>query len=55
LGISHWQTILGLIIGGLLAAPLAAKLSGKLPKKTAYIFLGILVILWSLKILWKLI
>jgi len=55
LGISHWQTILGLIVGGLLAAPLAARLSGKLEKKTAYILLGILVILWSLKILWKLI
>jgi len=53
LGISHWQTIFGLIIGGFIAAPLAAKLSGKLPKKTAYILLGILVILWSLRVIWK--
>jgi hypothetical protein len=42
LGVSHWQTIVALIIGGLLAAPLAAKLAGKLPKKTSYILFGIL-------------
>ncbi|WP_018630613.1 TSUP family transporter [Niabella aurantiaca] len=51
LGVSHWQTILGLIIGGLIAAPVAAKLTGKLPRKTAFILLGVLVIIWSLKIL----
>jgi siroheme synthase-like protein len=54
IGVSHWQTILALIIGGLIAAPIAAKLAGKLPKKTAYILLGILVIFWSLRILIKL-
>ncbi|MFT3826949.1 MAG: TSUP family transporter [Chitinophagaceae bacterium] len=53
LGVTHWQVILALIIGGLLAAPLAAKLAGKLPRKTAFILLGILVIFWSLKILVK--
>ncbi|MCD2425033.1 TSUP family transporter [Niabella pedocola] len=51
LGVSHWQTILGLIIGGLIAAPVAAKLAGKLPRKTAFILLGILVVIWSVKIL----
>ncbi|SDC89117.1 TSUP family transporter [Niabella drilacis] len=51
LGVSHWQTILGLIIGGLIAAPVAAKLAGKLPRKTAFILLGILVVTWSIKIL----
>lgn len=51
LGVSHWQTILGLIIGGLAAAPVAAKLAGKLPRKTAFILLGILVVIWSIKIL----
>jgi siroheme synthase-like protein len=55
IGVSHWQTILALIIGGLIAAPLAAKLAGKLPKKTAYILLGVLVIFWSIRILIKLI
>lgn len=54
LGVSHWQTILGLIIGGLIAAPLAAKLAGKLPRKTSFILVGILVIIWSVRILIKL-
>jgi uncharacterized membrane protein YfcA len=53
LGVSHWQVIFALVIGGLVAAPLAARLTGKLPRKTSFILLGILVILWSLRILVK--
>lgn len=53
LGLSHWQVILGLIIGGLIAAPLAARLAGKLPLKTMFIGVGTLVIIWSLNILFK--
>ena len=53
LGISHWQVIAGLIIGGLIAAPLAARLAGKLPLKTMFILVGALVIIWSLRILLK--
>jgi uncharacterized protein len=53
LGVSHWQTILALIVGGLIAAPLAARLTGKLPRKTSFILLGVLVIFWSLKILYN--
>lgn len=53
LGVSHWQAILGLVIGGLAAAPIAAKLAGKLPRKTSFILLGALVIFWSIKILIK--
>ncbi len=53
LGVTHWQVIVALIIGGLAAAPVAAKLAGKLPKKTSFILLGLLVIFWSLKILIK--
>jgi uncharacterized protein len=55
IGVSHWQTILALVIGGLIAAPFAAKLAGKLPRKTAYLLLGVLVIIWSIRILIKLI
>lgn len=51
LGVSHWQTILALIVGGLIAAPLAAKLTGRLPRKTSFILLGILVIFWSMRII----
>jgi uncharacterized membrane protein YfcA len=54
LGVSHWQTIVALILGGFIAAPIAAKLAGKLPRKTSFILLGVLVIIWSLKILSKL-
>lgn len=54
LGVTHVQTIVALIIGGLVAAPLAAKLAGKLPRRTSFLLLGILVIIWSLKILSKL-
>ena len=51
LGVSHWQVIVALILGGLIAAPLAAKLAGKLPRKTSFILVGVLVIVWSLKII----
>ena len=53
LGVSHWQVIIALIIGGLLAAPLAARLAGRLPRKASFILLGILVIIWSMRILVK--
>ena len=54
LGVTHMQTIIALIIGGFIAAPIAAKLAGKLPRKTSFILLGILVIIWSTKILLQL-
>ncbi len=53
IGITHWQVILALLIGGLIAAPLAARITGKLPRKTSFILLGILVIFWSFRILVK--
>ncbi len=53
LGVTHWQTIFALIIGGLIAAPIAARLAGKLPKKTSFILLGVLVMIWSVRILIK--
>nr|WP_294989460.1 TSUP family transporter [uncultured Sediminibacterium sp.] len=51
LGISHWPVIAGLIIGGVIAAPIAARLTGKLPLKTMFIAVGIMVIIWSIRIL----
>jgi siroheme synthase-like protein len=54
IGVQHWQVILALIIGGLLAAPLAARLQGKLPKKASFILLGTIVVIWSVRILIKL-
>ena len=53
IGVSHWQVIVGLIIGGVVAAPLAARLAGKLPTKTMFICVGIMVVIWSLRVLLK--
>lgn len=53
LGLSHWQVILGLVVGGTMAAPFAARLAGKLPMKVMLISVGVLVIIWSLNILVK--
>ena len=53
IGISHWQLILALILGGVLAAPIAARLAGKLPLKVMFIGVGLMVIIWSLNVLLK--
>ena len=45
----YWQIILGLLIGGAIAAPIAAKLAQKLPLKSLMIFVGILIIVLSLR------
>lgn len=53
IGITHWQVIAGLMIGGAIAAPIAAKLAGKLPARTMLICVGIMVIVWSLRVIIK--
>ena len=53
LGISHWYIILGLIVGGSLAAPLGARLAGRLPQKTALLLVAFLVIVFSIRMLLK--
>jgi uncharacterized protein len=55
LGVSHWYIIAGLIIGGVTAAPLAAKLSGKLPQKYALLAVAFLVIVFSIRMILKMI
>jgi uncharacterized membrane protein YfcA len=45
--------IVALMVGGTIAAPIAARLVGKIPKKTAYLLLGVLAIIWSIRILVK--
>jgi len=51
LGVDYWYIVLGLIIGGVLAAPVAAKLVGKIPQKISYILVGLLVIAASIRII----
>lgn len=51
LGVSHWPVILGLILGGTIAAPIAAKLVGKLPMRTMFLCVAVLVVFWSIRII----
>ncbi len=53
IGISHIKIIVGLIIGGIIAAPIAAHITRKLPIKRMMIFVGIIVILVSIRLLIK--
>lgn len=53
IGLSHWVVIAGLILGGVAAAPLAARLAGRLPVRLMYVLVGIIVIFWSGRVLWK--
>jgi len=53
IGISHLQIIFGLVLGGIIAAPIAAHLTRKLPIKRMMIFVGIVVILVSIRLLIK--
>lgn len=54
IGISHWQIVAGLIVGGVAAAPLAARLAGRVPTRWMFLSVGLMVILWSLWALRKL-
>ncbi|WKZ36748.1 MAG: sulfite exporter TauE/SafE family protein [Anaerolineales bacterium] len=47
----YWQIIVGLLIGGAVAAPIAAKLTQKLPLKVLMIFVGVLIIGLSIRTL----
>ncbi|RDV16181.1 siroheme synthase [Pontibacter diazotrophicus] len=51
IGITHWQIIIGLILGGTIAAPLGAMLARRLPVKTMMIIVGIVVIIVSLRLI----
>ncbi|AMR29668.1 ABC transporter permease [Hymenobacter psoromatis] len=47
-GLSHWQIVAGLIVGGVTAAPLAARLAGRIPTRLMFIGVGLMVVVWSL-------
>lgn len=51
IGLQHWQVIIGLILGGVVAAPIAAYLSSRLPVKKLMVVVGILIILISIRII----
>lgn len=54
-GIQSWQIILGLIVGGTIAAPFGAYIAKKLPTKTMMITVGILIVVTSIYTLSKII
>lgn len=49
LGLDYWQIIAGLIIGGVIAAPIAAYLTSRIPVRAGLIFVGIVIVIASLK------
>jgi uncharacterized membrane protein YfcA len=49
IGLGYWQVIIGLILGGVVAAPLAARLANKLPVKSMMILVGMVIIIVSLR------
>jgi uncharacterized protein len=53
IGLEHLQIIMGLILGGVIAAPMAAHMTQKLPVKRMMILVGIVVILVSIRLLVK--
>ena len=53
IGISYFQIIAGLIVGGALAAPIAASLTRKLPVKKMMIIVGTVVIIVSIRLIYK--
>jgi hypothetical protein len=48
IGISHWNVVAGLLIGGIVTAPFSAMLTAKLPTKKMFIAVGIVVIVCGL-------
>ena len=49
IGLLHWRIILGLMIGGIVAAPIAALVAKRLPVKPFMILVGILIVVMSLR------
>jgi uncharacterized membrane protein YfcA len=53
IGLTHWHIIIGLIIGGVLAAPLAAYVCQKLPSRALMIIVGALIIALSARTIYQ--
>lgn len=49
IGFTFWAVIIGLIIGGIIAAPIGALLANKIPTKALMLLIGILIVITSLK------
>ncbi len=51
MGIQHWNVILGLILGGVIAAPFGALLTKKIPAKAILITVGLLIVFLQVRTL----
>lgn len=51
-GVSSWQVVAGLVIGGVIAAPFGALLVKKISKRSLMLIVGILVIGLSIRTIW---
>lgn len=52
-GIGHWSIVLGLLVGGVIAAPFAAWLVRFLPERAVMAAVGTLIVLISVAQLWR--
>lgn len=52
-GVENWRIVLGLIIGGVLAAPVGAYFASKVNKRTMMILIGSLIMITSIYTLYK--
>lgn len=53
IGISHWNIVLALALGGVLAAPIAGFVAKKVPHRPMMFFVGLLIIGVSARTLWN--
>lgn len=53
IGLVHWQIIVGLMIGGVLAAPLSAYVCKRLPPRALMIIVGVLIIALSIRTIYR--
>lgn len=53
LGVQFWQIVIGLILGGTLAAPVGAYMVTKINKRLLMIFVGLLIVLTSSYTIYK--
>ena len=51
IGLTNWKIILGLLLGGIIAAPLGAVVTKKLPQKAIMIIVGALIIVLQVRTL----
>jgi uncharacterized membrane protein YfcA len=53
IGLVHWQVIIGLLVGGVIAAPLGAFFTQRIPMKSMMIMVGILIIFLNARTLFQ--